>query len=201
MATDSPSRQIAAFDFDGTLTVRDSFNAFLRWRGGRGRFVRLIPHALHYAGHRDRGRLKAEAVRAFLRGVSREQLARDAEAFAGRAWTTLMRPDALARWRAHQAAGDLCVIVTASPEDTVAPFARRLGADRLLGTPLTYSAGGRVVGMDAVENCRGEEKVRRLREAFGPEVRLAAAYGDTSGDTEMLELADAPGFRVFTGRP
>jgi phosphatidylglycerophosphatase C len=31
-------------------------------------------------------------------------------------------------------------------------------------------------------------------------VRLAAAYGDTGGDTEMLAMADEPGFRVFTAR-
>jgi phosphatidylglycerophosphatase C len=195
------ARPLVAFDFDGTMTVRDSFNAFLRWRSGRARFARLIPDALAYAGHRARGRIKAAAVRTFLAGLTHEELERDADAFADETWATLLRPDALARWREHQAEGGLCVIVTASPELTVAPFARRLGAERLLGTPLTFSGGGRVVGMDAVENCRGEEKVRRLREAFGADVRLAAAYGDTSGDREMLAIADAPGYRVFTGRP
>jgi len=43
--------------------------------------------------------------------------------------------------------------------------------------------------------------VRRLRAAYGPSVRLAAAYGDTSGDAEMLALADEAGFRVFRERP
>lgn len=195
------SRPIAAFDFDGTLTVRDSFNAFLRWRSGRRRFARLIPAALAYAGHRDRGRIKAAAVRKFLAGVSRSELERDAEAFAAETWPALMRPDALARWREHKAAGHLCGVVTASPELTVAPFAARLEADFLLGTPLVFSGRGRAVGMDYVENCRGEEKVRRLRETFGSDVKLAAAYGDTSGDHEMLAIADAPGYRVFTGRP
>lgn len=201
MDAPSPSRQIAAFDFDGTLTVRDSFTAFLRWRSGRRRFARLIPDALAYAGHRDRGRIKAAAVKVFLRHVRRHALEHDAERFAAHCWPALMRPDALERWRAHKAAGDACVIVTASPEVTVAPFARRLEADALLGTPLIFDENDRVAGMNAVENCRGEEKVRRLREAFGPEVRLAAAYGDTSGDTEMLAIADQPGFRVFSGRP
>jgi phosphatidylglycerophosphatase C len=63
-----------------------------------------------------------------------------------------------------------------------------------------FDAGDRVTGAFAGPNCRGEEKVRRLRVAFGDGVRLAAAYGDTSGDAEMLAIADKPGFRVFTGR-
>jgi phosphatidylglycerophosphatase C len=31
-------------------------------------------------------------------------------------------------------------------------------------------------------------------------VTLAAAYGDTAGDREMLEIAEEPGYRVFTER-
>ena len=41
----------------------------------------------------------------------------------------------------------------------------------------------------------------RLRERFGPNVSLAAAYGDTAGDREMLGIAKEPGYRVFTQRP
>ena len=58
---------IVAFDFDGTLTVRDSFIAFLKWRAGPGRWalglLRLAPAALAYVFHRDRGRIKAAAAR------------------------------------------------------------------------------------------------------------------------------------------
>jgi len=32
------------------------------------------------------------------------------------------------------------------------------------------------------------------------EVRLAAAYGDTAGDHDMLKLADERGYRVFTAK-
>jgi phosphatidylglycerophosphatase C len=76
-----------------------------------------------------------------------------------------------------------------------------LGADALLGTELVFDAEDRVSGGFAGPNCRGAEKVRRLQAAYGPDIRLAAAYGDTSGDTEMLEIADEQGFRVFTGKP
>ena len=212
MGSDAPFRQtprkdqaIVAFDFDGTLTIRDSFTEFLRWRAGAGGWalglVKMAPALAVYARDRDRGRIKAASVREFLKGVPRAQLEQDADAFAGQVWPGFMRYDALAAWKEWGAKGAHRVIVTASPETTVAPFARRLGAEALLGTPLVFDGDDRVTGAFASPNCRGEEKVRRLRAIYGEDVRLAAAYGDTSGDTEMLAIADEKGFRVFTGRP
>src|SRR4051812_45925603 len=80
----SPDRAapLVAFDFDGTLTVRDSFTAFLRWRAGPLRYAlglaRLAPAAVAYLIHRDRGRIKADAARVFLEGAPRERLESDA---------------------------------------------------------------------------------------------------------------------------
>jgi phosphatidylglycerophosphatase C len=196
---------IVAFDFDGTLTVRDSFTGFLRKRAGRRGWavglVRLAPATAAYARDRDRGAIKAAAVKVFLEGVTRSALAADAEAYAEKVWRKLMRPDALEAWNDWGQRGRHRVIVTASPALTVAPFARRLGAEGLLGTDLTFDADDRVTGAFESPNCRGEEKVRRLRAAYGPDLRLAAAYGDTSGDAEMLAIADEAGFRVFRERP
>lgn len=198
-------RPIVAFDFDGTLTIRDSFTAFLRWRAGAGGWAlglaRMAPALAAYVGDRDRGRIKAASVREFLLGLDRATLEAEAERYANQNWDQFMRPDALACWNAWGEKGAHRVIVTASPETTVAPFARRLGAEGLLGTQLVFDAQDRVTGAFAGENCRGEEKVRRLRAAYGPDMKLAAAYGDTSGDTEMIAIAEEKGFRVFTGRP
>lgn len=199
------SGALVAFDFDGTLTVRDSFTAFLAWRAGPRRYalgiVRLAPAAVAYLFHRDRGRLKAAAVREFLKGVPRERLEQEAKDFAETAAQSLFRPDALATWRRWQAKGARRVIVTASPDLVVAPFARGLGANLLIGTQLAFDERGRVAGGFAGPNCRGPEKVVRLKEVFGDDVHLNAAYGDTSGDREMLAIADEKGFRVFTAKP
>ena len=196
---------VVAFDFDGTLTIRDSFTAFLRWRAGPVAWalglVKMVPALAAYAGDRDRGRIKAASVKEFLKGVPRSQLEADAERFADQAWAGIMRPDALKVWNDWGVRGAHRVIVTASPETTVAPFARRLGAEGLLGTHFAFDSDDRITGAFASPNCRGEEKVRRLRAAYGDDVHLTAAYGDTSGDTEMIAAADEKGFRVFTGRP
>ena len=201
----APGQAIVAFDFDGTLTIRDSFTAFLRWRAGPAGWAiglaKMTPALAAYIGDRDRGRIKAASVREFLHGVERQTLEAEAERYADQVWDRFMRPDALACWKAWGEKGAHRVIVTASPETTVAPFARRLGAEGLLGTQLVFDAQDRVTGAFAGENCRGEEKVRRLRAAYGKDMKLTAAYGDTSGDTEMIAVAAEKGFRVFTGRP
>jgi phosphatidylglycerophosphatase C len=198
-------RPIVAFDFDGTLTVKDSYNAFLAWRVGKLAYAaglaRLIPAALSYLIKPDRGRLKAAATRLFLSGTSRNEIEADARAFAEARARTLFRPDAIRAWRRWQAANARLVIVTASPELTVAPFARGLGASLLIGTRLAFDEGDRVTGSFVGANCRGAEKVRRLREALGEDLRLEAAYGDTDGDLDMLSLAEEPGFKVFHGSP
>ena len=196
---------LVAFDFDGTLTVRDSFTAFLKWRVSPARhllgMIRLFPAALGYVFDRNRGKIKAAAVREFLRGVSLEQLEREARAFAQSEAPKLFRPDALAVWRRWRAKGAKLVIVTASPDIIVAPFARGLGADLLIGSRLALDLNDKVVGALLGPNCRGQEKVVRLREQFGDDMSLAAAYGDTSGDREMLAIAHEKGYRIFRGKP
>ena len=203
--SDDPARPIVAFDFDGTLTVRDSFTQFLRWRAGPGGWalglVKMAKATTAYARNRDRGAIKAASVKVFLKGVTRAELEADAARFADHAWDTFMRPDALKVWDEWGKRGAHRVIVTASPEITVAPFARRLGAEGLLGTAMSFDAEDRVTGKFDGPNCRAEEKVRRLQVAYGPDVRLTAAYGDTSGDIEMLAIAEEKGFRVFRARP
>ena len=202
-AAGAPFRPLVAFDFDGTLTSRDSFRAFIAWRAGPVRYLTglasLVPDAAKYLGDHDRGRLKEAMVRRFLAGAGLEALQADAQAFAGAHGRALLRPDAVSAWRRWRDIGARLVIVTATPEVIVAPFARALGADTLIGTRLTLDAQGRVGGHFEGLNCRGPEKVRRLRETFGDDVRLEAAYGDSDGDREMLALADEPGFRVFSG--
>lgn len=200
----SGTRPLVAFDFDGTLTVRDSFKAFLAWRVSRLRLVsgylRLTPAIARYALDHDKERLKTAAVAEFLAGLSKARVEAEAESFAAAVSDKFMRPDALAQWEDWGRRGALRIIVTATPETVVAPFARRLKADRLIGTRLAFDADDRVADVFESRNCRGAEKVARLHEAFGPDLRLAAAYGDTDGDREMLEMADERGYRIFRGR-
>lgn len=200
---DSPP--VVAFDFDGTLTVRDSFTSFLKWRAGAARYnvglVRLTPSALTYLVDHDRGRIKAAAAKEFLYGVPREQLEEEAREFAKECAQDLLRADAVATFRWWRQRGAITAIVTASPDIVVAPFSKALGADVLIGTQLAFDDRDRVTGAFATPNCRGVEKVIRLKAHFGDDIHLAAAYGDTAGDKPMLAIAEEQGYRVFKSKP
>jgi phosphatidylglycerophosphatase C len=195
---------VAAFDLDGTITWADAFTSFLRARAGRGIFwSRVIPLAplfpAYLAGVVDRKALKELFAQRLLGGGAVEKVAKQAEDFWTHIGAKLLRADALAEIERRKALGDRIVIVTACPEIVAAPIARRLGAE-LIGTRLAVH-DGRLTGDIEGENCRGAEKVARLEAAYGPDFALAAAYGDSSGDRELLARAEDGRYRVFRDGP
>ncbi|MCR6661017.1 MAG: HAD-IB family hydrolase [Asticcacaulis sp.] len=198
-------KKIIAFDFDGTLTCKDSFIAFLQATKGSLQMASALafrPHMLiDYAKTRDRGALKARLLHSLLGDISQRELEILVKAFVTKTGKGLFRPDALVAWQTHDQPDRLRVIVTASPELLVGPFGRLIGADRVIGTRLKFSERGTLLPELTGLNCRGEEKMSRLREAFGDALDLEAAYGDTAGDTEMLAAARQGHYRVFTQKP
>ncbi len=203
-ATDAPLK-VVAFDFDGTLTYTDSFTRFLKFTSGSVQIAAAFaaqPSLLgDYLQTRDRGALKSRLLFKLLGPISKQVLEAWVASFIESTGHRLFRPDALAEWQAQDRPDRVRVIVTASPEMLVAPFGDLIGADRVIGTRLGFSADGHLLPDLEGINCRGEEKMCRLREAFGAELDLEAAYGDTAGDREMLAAARHPHYRVFKKRP
>jgi len=196
---------IHAFDFDGTLTVKDSFSTFLLSTCGHARLAACFlrhPYMLgDYVRTRDRGALKSHLLFNLLGPIERDDLQKRFDAFVTQTGTALFRSDAMETWAGVKAPGTLRVIVTASPEMLVGRFGETLGADRTIGTRLGFDANDRLTPHLEGENCRREEKVRRLKAVYGEDLNLEAAYGDTSGDLEMLKAARNAYYRHFTGRP
>jgi phosphatidylglycerophosphatase C len=199
------AKKVVAFDFDGTLTYTDSFIAFLQASRGSLQMASALifqPRMLiDYMRTKDRGALKARLLYKLLGDISQEELEILVKAFVTKTGQSLFRPDALAAWQAHDLPDRTRVIVTASPELLVRPFGRLIGADRVIGTRLKFSERGTLLPELTGLNCRGEEKMCRLRETFGDALDLEAAYGDTAGDTEMLAAARHGHYRVFTQKP
>lgn len=190
---------IAAFDFDGTLTRRDTLLPFLVHAAGRAAVGRALARQawtlpLALSGMGDRAAQKEQLVGRLLAGRELTEVEALAESFADAAVASRLRPEGVAHLRRHLAAGDPVVVVTASPELVVAPVARRLGPVPVLGTRLEVGGDGRLTGRLLGTNVRGAEKVRRLDEWLGEGGGRALrwAYGDSSGDRELLAAAIEP---------
>ncbi|MFJ3465247.1 HAD-IB family hydrolase [Achromobacter spanius] len=197
------TRVIAAFDFDGTLTQRDTFVPFLAhlsWVRLLAAFVRTAPALTAFALRlRSNEDAKQSLCRAALRGRSRTELARIA-----RAWvhTIPLRPALIERLRWHQQRGDRCVLVSASPDIYLEDAARYLGFDDLICTRMAVDAQGRLTGDFDGSNCWGPEKLRRLTERYGaPDQYELHAYGDSRGDQWLIDAAQHAWYRGQAVKP
>lgn len=198
---------VAAFDFDGTLTRRDTLAPFLAEVAGPSSFTRnvlLELPALAAAATRPSSRDAAKA-RLLRRTLSRRlatEVQATGESYGERLVATGLRSEVVARMQRHRTAGHQIVIVSASLEIYLQVVASRLELDGLVCTRLEVGDDGRLTGEMLNGNCRGREKARRLRawlhEHEIPDAQIWA-YGNSSGDREMLAMAYRP-IRVRRGR-
>ncbi len=189
---------VAAFDFDGTLTTGGSVLPFLAAVTSRRRVAaataRLAPRlvAAAVAGGAAADSAKERLFEQVLAGVPATRAGAVGAEFARRHLERRLRPEVVARLEWHRDRGDRVVVVSASPEAYVGPAARLLGADGVLATRLA-DRDGRLTGRYEGGNCRGEEKLRRLREWIvetGDPPGLLWAYGNSRGDLRLLSAAD-----------
>ncbi len=89
----------------------------------------------------------------------------------------------------HQRQGHRCVLVSASMDIYLKPWAAAAGFDDVVCSTLEFH-DGRVTGRLAGGNCYGDEKARRLAQLLGEQDYTLYAYGDSRGDKELLAMAD-----------
>ena len=183
--------KIYAFDFDGTLTTRDTLLEFICFACGAPRFLlgfllqapllvlmklRLYPN----------GKAKQRVFTWFFKGMTVEAFDALCQDFAN-THRHLLRPDVVRVLEQALAEGSEVLIVSASIDNWVQPF---FPSVTVLGTQIEV-ADGRLTGRFLTPNCYGQEKVRRIL-ALHPDRAdyHLTAYGDSRGDREMLAFAD-----------
>ena len=187
----------ALFDFDNTLCRGDSIVPFLLFAVKRGLAPRrqLLRAAAGYAAQAfcpARTRRSQEIALSFIKGRTQEEMDELARAFFRKVITPRLYPAGVdAIWQAREA-GQRVVIVSASADVYMRVLPEFLPVDAVLATRCD-AQDGRYTGRVG-ENCKGEEKVRRLETALA-EMGLtiarnaSCAYGDSLSDAPMLRLA------------
>jgi len=186
-------RRVAAFDFDGTITHKDTLVPFLRHLAGIPRFTAAFLAGLPALASGDRREAyKAAVLRRVLAGHRADDLQATAHAY-GERLPEQFRPEMVERIRWHQDEGHEVVIVSASLRAYLDPVVEHLGLDGVCAVELEVDAEGRLTGAMVGPNCRGQQKVVRLTEWLGGEApERLWAYGNSSGDRELLAAAHEP---------
>jgi len=192
---------LALFDFDGTISDRDSFLLFVKETVGAGRFytgmAMLLPQIGKFLLRRyPNHSLKEDVLTRFFRNCPLDTFRQAADRFCRDTVPAILREKARQRLRWHLDQGDRVVVVSATPELILAPWCRRKGLD-LLATRMEV-VDNRLTGRIEGENCRDQVKVQRIISRYEvndyPEIY---AYGDTEGDRPMLAMATRSFYRPF----
>jgi HAD superfamily hydrolase (TIGR01490 family) len=195
--------RLALFDLDNTLLAGDSdyeWGQFLVDRGVLERDAYESQNRAYYeqyvAGTLDIHEFLGFALRPLAAHPPADLARWHGEFMAARIRPMIGRP-ARELVRQHQAAGDLCAIITATNSFVTRPIAREFGVEHLIATE-PESRDGRFTGRVAGVPCFREGKIRRL-EAWlaGRGQRLAdfaesTLYSDSHNDLPLLEHVTRP---------
>ncbi|MBP7738266.1 MAG: HAD-IB family hydrolase [Spirochaetes bacterium] len=185
--------RLALFDFDGTITTRDSLFDFLLFTFGAARcaagLIVLGPVLVLYVLKKIPNCKAKEAVfRHFFKGWSIERFEKVGERYSRERLDHIIMGQARERIEWHRTGGHRIIVVSASVETWMREWCGRYGIG-IIATRLE-SAQGKLTGRIDGANCQGPEKVRRIREAVNlDEYEYIYAYGNTRGDADMLSLA------------
>lgn len=191
---------IAFFDFDGTISFKDSFIAFLRYKNKWGfyaKFLFILPLFIAYKlGFFSEQGIKNLCLGLVYKNTSKDDFDALCARFSKEVLPSILRPLAEQKLAWHKEKGDKIVIVSASLEEYLAPWCEKNGFE-LIASRLEVRAG-RITGKLAGLNCHGDEKVRRIKEKYDLlGFEKIYAYGDTKGDLPMLSLAHESFFKPF----
>lgn len=199
-------KELHVFDFDGTITVRDSMLAFFysshsRWEIWATFLLYSPLLVLMKMRLFDNGKAKQLLINRLYRGWSIFNLELSATILTERN-KDIIRPKALEYIQKLLEEGRQVVIVTASIDLYVREICTTLLGDTdhkitIIGTQLEIK-DGIATGCLASPNCYGCEKVRRIKALYpNREAYKVIAYGDSRGDKELFEYADEIHFRPF----
>jgi phosphatidylglycerophosphatase C len=194
-------KKLVLFDFDGTITTKDTFIEFLIFYKGMFRFLFgmalmspvLVLFALKLIPN---WKAKQAVLRYFIGNDDLAMLNTKCMDFTKQVLPRFIRPGALEAIRKYQMDNCTVAVVSASAENWVVPWCEQYGI-LCIATQLEVK-NGIVTGDLCGPNCYGPEKVNRIQKQFLlSEFEEIIAYGDSSGDKEMFAIAHKQHFKPF----
>ena len=185
-------KNIAFFDFDGTLISDDSLYILLRANHSFMRLVWTVACHIHsiifvLVGVHDKSKLKEILFGSLYRGVKYEDFKLHCMKIQ-EILVSLEHKNVMTELKKRIAEGYEVVIVTASMSEWVRPWAERSGDIRVISTAPEVREGV-LTGYFGTKNCNGIEKKRRILSEYDISVYdKVLGYGNSKGDYDMFSL-------------
>jgi len=195
-------QNIAVFDFDGTITRKDTLLEFIKFSKGNCRFYLgfllfsplLVAMKLKIYPN---WKAKQKLFSYFYKDISIEQFNEWGNGFSAEI-DKIVRQKAIETIKSHKEKGVKVIIISASVENWIKPWAKKTGIDIILATKIETDKNGLLTGKFLTKNCYGQEKVNRLLEVFPNRNNYKfIVYGDSRGDKELIEFADEGFYNKF----
>jgi HAD superfamily hydrolase (TIGR01490 family) len=194
--------EAAFFDLDKTVIAKASMVAFGRPLLDAGMINRrllvraLWSHMVFEVLGADEARMLKfrESALRITRGWDQARVSALVRDTLAEVVAPIVYDEALDLIREHQAAGRKVFIISASPEEIVAPLARYLGADRAIASRARLDDQGRYTG-EVDFYSYGPFKAEAVREVAlleGIDLEGSFAYSDSATDLPLLEAVGHP---------
>ena len=185
---------LALFDFDGTLTSKDSLGGFLKYSVSRSKYIinmiKFIPYFIMWQTKLMPNNITKEKLfDIFFKGIDEREFKKIARNYALNKLDLIVLKKRLATLQKHQQNGDRVIIVSASMKCWLEPWCKKHKLE-LIATELEF-VNSKFTSKFSTPNCHKDEKVNRIKQHLNiKDYEIIYAYGDSSGDTQMLALGD-----------
>ncbi|QXP67486.1 HAD-IB family hydrolase [Polaribacter sp. AHE13PA] len=194
-------RTLYLFDFDGTITTKDSFVHFVKNSfSNKDIFLKLFRNFFKIfflsLTCKKKSEVKELLLSIFLKNKTKEEIEKIGVEYSRKNLDSIIRPNFLEFLSTINKGKSDIFIVSASLDVWLSDFSNRMGFN-LLCTQLEYE-NNVFTGFFKGENCKGIEKVNRISKVVTlTNYDEVFSFGDSKGDKEMFELSTKYYYKPF----
>ena len=193
--------KLAIFDIDYTITRKETLMEFFKYLVSKDiKNIKFLPRAL-YSGLMysikvyDERRVK-ECFLKFIDNIDEKDLAKLTKSFYDERLSSILYKDAVDMIKKLKNEGYMVILISASPEFYIKEFYAIKEVDLIIGTKFAFEGGKFVRKMDG-NNCKGEEKVKRLNEVLKEknikaDFKNSYMFSDSLSAKPLLDLVGNP---------
>jgi len=193
--------KLGIFDIDYTITRKESMTEFYKFMlKKKPKLVKHLPSifvtGLLYINDKIELKKAKESFASFVEGIHQDEMQQLVKEFYEKRLSKLFYKDALDMIKKLKREGYLIYLISASPEFYLREFYNIPEVDMVIGTKYRIKDQYHTCFIDG-ENCKGEEKVKRLMEVLKEkklEVDFENSYmfSDSLSDLPLFNLVGNP---------